>query len=243
MSSIPHLALSVRQPWAWAIIHGGKDVENRTRFAIDKGGMREMVGKRIAIHAGKGMTQDEYHGALVTFGEAGAHCPMPDALLRGGIIGTVEVVDVISTQADLRDKRAARSPWFFGPCALVLSAPLPVDFVGSAGQLGMFAWMRNNLPPDAPAKWMLPKEARDSERTADAFVEIVRAQLRKRGVDGAGVASITVKNNRARLNWLWCGKACSVSLDAHYDRYRGGFDFHAGLEEAIDKAFMSEGSP
>ena len=23
--------LTVRQPWAWAIIHGGKDVENRTR--------------------------------------------------------------------------------------------------------------------------------------------------------------------------------------------------------------------
>ena len=23
--------LTVRQPWAWAIIHGGKDVENRVR--------------------------------------------------------------------------------------------------------------------------------------------------------------------------------------------------------------------
>ena len=24
-------AITVRQPWAWAILHGGKDVENRTR--------------------------------------------------------------------------------------------------------------------------------------------------------------------------------------------------------------------
>jgi len=24
------IALSIQQPWAWAIIHGGKDVENRT---------------------------------------------------------------------------------------------------------------------------------------------------------------------------------------------------------------------
>jgi hypothetical protein len=24
-------ALTVRQPWAWAIVHGGKDIENRTR--------------------------------------------------------------------------------------------------------------------------------------------------------------------------------------------------------------------
>lgn len=24
-------ALTVQQPWAWAIVHGGKDVENRTQ--------------------------------------------------------------------------------------------------------------------------------------------------------------------------------------------------------------------
>lgn len=27
-------ALTVRQPWAWAIIHGGKDVENRSRNIV-----------------------------------------------------------------------------------------------------------------------------------------------------------------------------------------------------------------
>ena len=36
----PSVALSVRQPWAWAIIHGGKDVENRTKYAITLGGMK-----------------------------------------------------------------------------------------------------------------------------------------------------------------------------------------------------------
>ncbi len=38
--------LTVRQPWAWAIIHGGKDVENRTRNIA--GSYRGPV----AIHAG-----------------------------------------------------------------------------------------------------------------------------------------------------------------------------------------------
>ena len=39
--------LTVRQPWAWAIIHGGKDVENRVRnIAGDYHGP-------IAIHAAK----------------------------------------------------------------------------------------------------------------------------------------------------------------------------------------------
>lgn len=29
MTELPPLALSVRQPWAWAIIYAGKDIENR----------------------------------------------------------------------------------------------------------------------------------------------------------------------------------------------------------------------
>lgn len=37
MADIPHLALSVRQPWAWAIIHAGKDIENRTWQAVNHG--------------------------------------------------------------------------------------------------------------------------------------------------------------------------------------------------------------
>ncbi|WP_409188395.1 hypothetical protein [Bradyrhizobium sp. RDM4] len=32
--ALPEFALSVRQPWAWAIIHGGKDVENRSAPAV-----------------------------------------------------------------------------------------------------------------------------------------------------------------------------------------------------------------
>lgn len=41
--------------------------------------------------------------------------------------------------------------------AAYLARAQPVDFVGCAGQLGMFAWLANGLPPDPPAKWMLPK--------------------------------------------------------------------------------------
>ena len=46
-------ALTVKQPWAWAIIHGGKDVENRSW--MPNLGPR---GMRIAIHAGKGWDKD-----------------------------------------------------------------------------------------------------------------------------------------------------------------------------------------
>lgn len=73
-------------------------------------------------------------------------------------------------------------------------------------------------------------------RTAGAFVEIVRSELRKRGVDGSGVASIKVKDNHATLHWLNKGKKCSVVLDRHYNRYMDGFVFEAGLSDAIDQA-------
>ncbi len=42
------LALSVREPWAWLIINGGKDVENRTWTPSEK-----FWGKRIFIHASR----------------------------------------------------------------------------------------------------------------------------------------------------------------------------------------------
>jgi hypothetical protein len=48
--------LTVRQPWAWAIIHGGKDVENRVRnLAGDYRGP-------IAIHAGLAVFEEEGGG-------------------------------------------------------------------------------------------------------------------------------------------------------------------------------------
>lgn len=53
----PAVALSIRQPWAWLIIHGGKDIENRTWPTRFRG--------RVAVHAGKGMTRDEYEAAML----------------------------------------------------------------------------------------------------------------------------------------------------------------------------------
>jgi len=59
-ANLPMIALSVRQPWAWAIIHAGKDIENRSWQAVNHG-LRQRG--RIAIHAAKGMTRDEYEDA------------------------------------------------------------------------------------------------------------------------------------------------------------------------------------
>lgn len=82
---LPRLALSVRQPWAWAIIHAGKDIENRSWQAVNHG-LR--VRGRIAIHAAKGLARREYERASEFMASIGVTCPPAADLLRGGIVGS-----------------------------------------------------------------------------------------------------------------------------------------------------------
>lgn len=143
---LPALALSVRQPWAWAIIHADKDIENRSWQAVNHG-LRQRG--RIAVHAAKGMTRDEYEEARDFIDGLGYHTPDAHALHRGGIIGSVEVVDVVSK---------SESPWFFGPRGLVLRNAIPCSFVPAQGALGYFRWERAGADVvPKPAAWMLPK--------------------------------------------------------------------------------------
>lgn len=146
---LPKLALSVRQPWAWAIIYAGKDIENRSWQAVNHG-LRQRG--RIAIHAAKGMTRDEYEDTVDFLVSRGVGCPDAKDLMRGGIIGSVEVVDVVSESS---------SPWFFGPRGLVLRNPEPCTFVPAVGQLGYFEWKEADasIVPE-PAAWMLPPKVK-----------------------------------------------------------------------------------
>lgn len=124
---VDSLVISVRQPWAWLIIHGGKDIENRDWFTKVRG--------RVLIHAAKGMTQDEWSWA---WGFAQGSGAGPKALEmgvtsknieRGGIIGSVEIVDCV-TRSDSR--------WFQGRYGFVLRNPQPLPFYPCRGQLGFF---------------------------------------------------------------------------------------------------------
>ena len=74
----------------------------------------------------------------------GVICPLPDELIRGAIIGTVSVIDVVTE---------SNSPWFFGPRGLVLSDPKPISAIPCSGALGYFAWQRGGAI-DEPKPWM-----------------------------------------------------------------------------------------
>lgn len=159
MIEVPKLALSVRQPWAYAILHLGKPVENR-------GWRRPNPGLnfrgRVALHASAGMTRDEYESAAEFMASIGNTVPPAAELARGGIVGSVEIVDVV---------RAYDSPWFFGPVGLVLRDPRPCPFMPAKGSLGFFQWREgawSDVP--TPARWMLPPPPKAApEPPADLF--------------------------------------------------------------------------
>ena len=135
MTDLPDIAISIRQPWAWAIIHAGKDIENRTWSTSFRG--------PVCIHAAKGMTRDEYDHAnrhiqsvLGPVGQAWLDrwlgvTAAPSRLDRGGIVGVAEITGCVNRSA---------SPWFFGPWGFVIANARPVAFIPCKGALGFFGW-------------------------------------------------------------------------------------------------------
>jgi ASCH domain len=83
-------ALTVKQPWAWAIAWGGKDIENRSRPTSYRG--------PLAIHAGA--TWDPLWDQVTTNNpqmlRPACDTPGEDAYPRGAIIAVAELSDVCS---------------------------------------------------------------------------------------------------------------------------------------------------
>ena len=135
MTDLPPLALSIRQPWAWAIVNAGKDIENRSWATTFRG--------PVCIHASKGMTNREWDEAMEFIDRT---FPLPlvaqlgrrrsasgsDEAARGGIIATAEIADCV-TQSE--------SPWFCGTYGFVLRNVQPVPFIPVKGLLGFFRWV------------------------------------------------------------------------------------------------------
>ncbi|MEL6587400.1 MAG: hypothetical protein AAFY65_11525 [Pseudomonadota bacterium] len=142
MVELPAIALSVRQPWAWAILHAGKDIENRSAYSVKAGGM---VCGPIAVHAASGMTRKEYDWAVWRMAQDGVSVPPPADLPRAAILGVVEVIDFV-TSSD--------SPWFGGPVGLCLRNPVACDPIPAKGARGYFAWSPDAAGLAAPMPWM-----------------------------------------------------------------------------------------
>ena len=112
------VALSVRQSWAWAIVSGYKDVENRS-WPTDYRG-------NLLIHAGQRLDGAGFE-RLDLLGHA-----YPEDLPIGALVGTVEVVDCI---ADNDSEWAEPGAWH-----RVLSSPTESKTpIACLGRLKLFA--------------------------------------------------------------------------------------------------------
>jgi hypothetical protein len=125
-------ALSVRQPWAWLICMGFKDIENRNWSTNFTGRIYIHAGKTLGVRPGSSQEQwilekltrhqlDEYRHAVFH---------------RGAIIGEVDVTGCIESSI---------SPWFTGHYGFVLANPvLYPEPIPCNGKLRFFT-------PDVPA--------------------------------------------------------------------------------------------
>ena len=118
----PRKALSIMQPFAWLIIHGYKDVENRDWKPWNAG--LKFRGP-VLIHAGKRI----YEGYETAEDWDWPEIERPREFDLGGIVGECEIVDCVT---------ASNSPWFNGPYGFVIRNAKPLPFRPCRGMLGFF---------------------------------------------------------------------------------------------------------
>jgi hypothetical protein len=112
-------ALSVCQPWAWAIVTGAKRIENRWRPTRHRG--------PLVIHASRSRRycRGDYSGLL-------PRLPPWGELDYGVLVGLVEVVDCVPLAA------AEGDPFAVGPWCWILDKPRRLRPVPFAGQVSFF---------------------------------------------------------------------------------------------------------
>ncbi|AMR77626.1 ASCH domain-containing protein [Cupriavidus nantongensis] len=136
-SPLPTKALSIRQPWAWLIVQGFKDIENRTWSTKHRG--------PTLIHASKGITRQEYEDVadfvrnlnradFLTGNEAAPIVlPALEELQRGGIVGVATITDCVPSWA------ARVSQWHMeGQFGFQITDAKALPFVPCKGALGFF---------------------------------------------------------------------------------------------------------
>lgn len=112
-------ALTVRQPWAWLIVIGYKDVENRTWRTAYRG--------RFLIHAAQKVDEQ----AMAKYARLFPLNRHVQLLPRGALIGAVNLVDCVEW---------CNSPWFTGPVGWVLEGAEEIEPIPAKGMLGLWEY-------------------------------------------------------------------------------------------------------
>lgn len=123
-------ALSLTQPWAWLVVNGGKNIENR-RWNTNLRG-------EFLIHASKKMTERDYFAAALALDQLSgaqvsvAQMPPFHELKLGGIVGLANLVHVFEPDEN-------RRPWSAdGQYGFVLEDVSATPFIPCRGMLNFW---------------------------------------------------------------------------------------------------------
>lgn len=134
MKTLP--CISILQPYAWLIVNGHKDIENR--------GWRTSFRGRILIHAGKKYSRrehDEYAEELAEDYPNRPSITLPpfEQMPLGGIVGSATITDCVLEHP---------SPWkIVGSWGFVLKDQRVRPFVPYRGQLSIFGVPESVVKP------------------------------------------------------------------------------------------------
>lgn len=128
------IALSILQPYAWLIVHGHKDIENRSWSTARRG--------EFLVHAGKSYSRDT-HADAARHLRTHLHIELPpfEQMPLGGIVGQASIVDCVR-EHDSGWK--SDDSWGF-----VLRDGKPLPFTPWRGQLGWFEVPDDQLRAEA----------------------------------------------------------------------------------------------
>jgi hypothetical protein len=124
-------ALSIRQPWAWLVASGVKDIENRTWDTRYRG--------MVLIHAGKALDVDGFRNWPLGCTRETAH-----TLGMGGIIGVALLTGTGTRWLSTWYEGAPNIGWRMDAAARLPFSPLK-------GSLGLFNVTCENLLPETLA--------------------------------------------------------------------------------------------
>lgn len=131
-------ALTIWQPWAWLIVQGYKDLENRSWSTPHRG--------TLQIHAGRRFDDDfdwEWAQAILERDHNAAMPTSLDAFPLGGIVGRVTLIACAERGQRVEGWSPGRlfiddSPWFTGRFGWALKDPQPRAFQPCRGNQGLF---------------------------------------------------------------------------------------------------------
>lgn len=127
------IALSIKQPWAWLIASGIKQVENRT--------WKTNVRGKFLIHAGKTFDWDGYAWMISNMPKIAKKVANQfnisfdgnkfkiGSTEMGGVVGVANIIDCVTSND---------SPFFFGQYGFVVKDARQLPFLKCNGKLGFF---------------------------------------------------------------------------------------------------------